>query len=172
MYDCFLSLGSNLGKRQDYIDVAIEMLRGLERTAVIKKSSVFETSPVGTNTDKWFLNCVVKISTALSALELLEEIQFIERALGRKPEPPGEESPDRTIDIDIILYGKYTIVTPELTVPHPRATQRLFVLVPLYEIEPNLYISGKPVKQWIEEVQRNDPDQQVRRMDDWINQGE
>ena len=164
MYDCFLSLGSNLGERQDYIDVAIEMLRGLAHTAVVKKSSIFETSPVGINTDKRFLNCVVKISTTLSAVKLFEEIQFIERALGKKPAPPGEESPDRTIDIDIILYGNYTIVTPELVIPHPRATERLFVLVPLYEIAPDLYISGRSVKDWIEEVRRNDPGQEVRRL--------
>ncbi len=165
MYDCYLSLGSNLGERTDYIDVAIEMLRGLERTAVMKKSSVYETSPVGVKTEKPFLNCVVKLSTALSAMELMDEIHFIERALGRKPAPPGEEPADRTIDIDIILYGKYTIVTPELVIPHPRATERLFVLVPLYEIAPALAINGKAVKDWIEDVQRIDPTQQVRRLD-------
>lgn len=165
MYDCYLSLGSNLGKREDYIEVAIEMLRGLPRTAVFKRSSFYETTPVGIKTDKLFLNCVVRISTALSAVELLEEIQFIERALGRKPAPPGEEPADRTIDIDIILYGKYTIVTPELTVPHPRATERLFVLIPLYELAPDLSLNGKPIKDWIEEIQRNDPSQKVRRLD-------
>ncbi len=167
MYDCYLSLGSNLGERKSYIETAIEMLRALPRTAVTKKSSLYETSPVGMKTQNSFLNCVVKLSTVLSAIQLLEEIKKIEYYLGRRDRNEIKEKlpEDRTIDIDIIMYGKYTVVSAELVVPHPRAKERLFVLIPMGEIAPGIKLEGKAIEEWIEEVKRNNPEQEVQRVD-------
>jgi 2-amino-4-hydroxy-6-hydroxymethyldihydropteridine diphosphokinase len=130
----YLSLGSNLGDRERNLRAAIEALppAGAQPARI---SSFYETEPVDFIDQPWFLNCAVEAETQLPPLELLRALRGIESGLGSKKE--FAKGP-RLLDIDILVYGDATIDTPELQVPHPRMTQRRFVLVPLAEIAPDL----------------------------------
>jgi 2-amino-4-hydroxy-6-hydroxymethyldihydropteridine diphosphokinase len=129
-----LSLGSNLEDRAGNLRLALKALASPE--IVIKRtSSLYETEPQDLRHQPWFLNLVVEIETTLFPLQLLGRIQRIERELGRQR--VVAKGP-RTIDIDIILFGRFVIDTPELQVPHPRMTGRRFVLEPLAELAPEL----------------------------------
>ncbi|MGC1905726.1 MAG: 2-amino-4-hydroxy-6-hydroxymethyldihydropteridine diphosphokinase [Candidatus Acidiferrum sp.] len=130
----FLSLGSNVGDRLANLRTAIGALPGTGFT-VRHMSSTYETEPVDYLQQDWFLNCVVEGESELSAIELLRALRGIEMQMGSKK--LIAKGP-RLIDIDILLYGTETIETAELQVPHPRMTQRKFVLVPLAEIAPTL----------------------------------
>ena len=134
MTSVFLSLGSNIGDRAANLKAAIAALpdAGLR---VRKVSSFYETEPVDYLQQDWFLNCVVEGETKLAAGPLLSKLRDIETRMGSKK--IIAKGP-RILDIDILLYGDETIATSELQVPHPRMTQRRFVLVPLAEIAPEL----------------------------------
>jgi 2-amino-4-hydroxy-6-hydroxymethyldihydropteridine diphosphokinase len=108
---------------------------------VLKRSTIIETDPVGGPPQDKFLNAVVKIETKLSPDELLSTCQVIERQLGRVR---NVLNGPRTIDLDIILYDRLTIDTPQLKIPHPRMFERTFVLEPLKEIEPGLVEEFSP----------------------------
>ncbi|HUE44362.1 MAG TPA: 2-amino-4-hydroxy-6-hydroxymethyldihydropteridine diphosphokinase [Candidatus Sulfotelmatobacter sp.] len=131
----FLSLGSNIGDRAANLNLAITALSDAGVT-VRKTSSFYETEPVDYLQQDWFLNCVVEGETELPAGELLSKLRAIEKRLGSKK--LIAKGP-RILDIDILIYGDETIDTPELQIPHPRMTQRRFVLVPLGEIAPELH---------------------------------
>lgn len=140
----YLSLGSNLGDTEENIKEALRLLS--EQVQIIKVSSYYETEPVGYKDQPWFLNIAAEGETALSPSDLLEFTQGIERRMKRvKTIINGP----RIIDIDILLYNDDKIETPSLTVPHPRMTERAFVLVPLYEIAPELVIDGKPITELV-----------------------
>lgn len=130
----YLSLGSNVGVRDENLNAAIALLPAAG-VQVCRVSSFYETEPVDYLDQAWFLNCVVQGETQLPALALLRGLRAIESRLGSKK--LIAKGP-RLIDIDVLLYGQATIETPELQVPHPRMTQRRFVLVPLTEIAPGL----------------------------------
>jgi 2-amino-4-hydroxy-6-hydroxymethyldihydropteridine diphosphokinase len=139
-----LSLGSNLGSREERILAGASMLartRGLRLEAM---SSLYETSPVGIVTEHTFINAVIAAKTAFPAAGLLDVCRAVERSLGRTE---GGPSRDRTLDIDIILCGDEEIDEPGLTVPHPRFRERRFVLEPLAEILPAFRVppAGEPV---------------------------
>ena len=129
----YLSLGSNLGDRQANLRNAIGRL--LELGDVLEVSSYYETEPVNFTDQPWFLNCAVAVRTDLQPRDFLSGIQAIEKSLGRqRTQPKGP----RTIDIDILLFGRQTILTPHLQVPHPSMAERRFVLEPLTEIAPQV----------------------------------
>jgi 2-amino-4-hydroxy-6-hydroxymethyldihydropteridine diphosphokinase len=131
--NAYLSLGSNLGDREENLRAAIARLDPLgDITAV---SSFYETEPVDFLDQPWFLNCVVLLETDLSAQMLLQRLLAIERAMGR--ERLQSKGP-RLIDIDILLFGKEVIREPGLTIPHPALHERRFVLEPLAEIAPEV----------------------------------
>jgi 2-amino-4-hydroxy-6-hydroxymethyldihydropteridine diphosphokinase len=130
----YLSLGSNLGDREANLRAAIAALAGTG-VRVPRVSSFYETEPVDFLEQPWFLNCVLEGETELKPLALLRELRQIETRMGSKK--LIAKGP-RLIDMDILLYGQETIDTPELQVPHPRMTERRFVLVPLAEIAPEL----------------------------------
>lgn len=132
----FLSLGSNLGDRKAYLDRALEELPGAG-VEVLRVSPMYESEPVDYAAQPWFLNCVVEAATEAMPLQLLHRLQQIENRLGRRRGTQIRRGP-RTIDIDILLYGNQVISTSTLTVPHPRMTQRRFVLEPLRELSPDL----------------------------------
>jgi len=130
----YLSLGSNLGDREAFLNEALHRLEA-EGVHVVRRSSIHETEPQDFRDQPWFLNMAVKVETDLTPQELLAAIQKIESEMGRQriiPKGP------RTIDLDILFYENLILKTPELEIPHPRLTQRLFVLDPLSEIAPNL----------------------------------
>ena len=155
----YLSLGSNLGDREDYLRRACQALQ--ERGNRLRRiSSVYETEPLDFPEQNWFLNCVVEVETTLPPLLLLRQLQAIEKQLGR--ERRVAKGP-RTIDMDILLYGDLILHTKELVVPHPRMLERRFVLEPLREIAPRFQLpaSSKTVEDLFRELQ--DPSQ-VRRV--------
>ena len=129
----YLGLGTNLGDKQKNLNDAIRML-GNQVGEVEKVSSVIETEPEGFRSDNMFLNAVVKVRTTLSPFELLDITQDVEKSLGRKEKSSNGIYHDRVIDIDILLYDDINISTPRLVIPHPRMTQREFVMAPLTEI--------------------------------------
>jgi 2-amino-4-hydroxy-6-hydroxymethyldihydropteridine diphosphokinase len=131
----YLSLGSNIGKREDNLRAAIAALPALG-VRVTRKSSIYETEPVDYLNQDWFLNCVVAGETEVEPAELLRHLRRLETQMGSKKEFP--KGP-RLIDLDILLYGDQTIDAPELQIPHPRMHQRRFVLAPLAEIAPTLH---------------------------------
>ncbi len=129
----YLSLGSNLGDRRANLRNAIGKLLNLGNLLAV--SSYYETEPVEFTEQPWFLNCAVALQTELKAEDLLDGIMAIEREMGRqRTQPKGP----RTIDIDILLFGKATLRTPDLMIPHPAMHERRFVLEPLAEIAPDV----------------------------------
>lgn len=143
-YCVYLSLGSNLGDRKENLEKALELLS--HRLRVKSISSLYETEPVGNQMQPKFLNIAVKAETTLEPAGLLLLLKGIERKMGRLP---GPKNSPRTIDIDIILFDKSIVKTPNLTIPHPRFSERAFVLVPLQEIEPDAIdpVSRKSISQ-------------------------
>ncbi len=131
----FLSLGSNAGDRVDRIESALAKLEEAG-VGVVRRSALYETEPVGTTAQRWFVNCVVEVETELMPLALLRAAQRIERGLGRRASP-GPQPVARSIDIDIVAYGQQVVNHPELTIPHPRMAERRFVLEPLREVAPD-----------------------------------
>ena len=124
----YLGLGSNLGDRQANLDRALEFLSQRARMGEI--SSIYDTEPLGDSNQPRFLNLVCQAFTRLEPPALLALAKGIERKLGRV----GKSGTPRTIDIDILLYDDQVIDTPELVIPHPKMTERAFVLIPLDEI--------------------------------------
>lgn len=135
----FLSLGSNLGDRLDHLSKAITALANQPKIKVLKVSSVYQTKPVGGPEQDDYLNAVAKIQTELSALELLDVTQTIENNEGRIREVRWGP---RTLDIDVLTYDDLISADEKLTLPHPRISERAFVLVPFFEIDPQATISG------------------------------
>jgi len=132
----YLSLGSNKGDRIGYVQQAASLLDGVEGISVIRTSAFYETEPWDMNTDTWFVNAVAEIKTTLAPKALLDECKRIEAQLGRKPsDVKGYE--DRTIDIDILFYGKEIVNEENLIIPHKYVHLRAFVLVPMLELKPD-----------------------------------
>ncbi|MCQ2744279.1 MAG: 2-amino-4-hydroxy-6-hydroxymethyldihydropteridine diphosphokinase [bacterium] len=130
----YLSLGSNLGDRVGYIQQATSLLSANSDINIVATSSFYETEPWHMNTEKWFVNAVIQIMTALPPEELLKECQRIETFLGREHISDKSRYEDRVIDIDIIFYDNKMIKTEKLTIPHQFFHKRAFVLVPMLEI--------------------------------------
>jgi 2-amino-4-hydroxy-6-hydroxymethyldihydropteridine diphosphokinase len=130
----FLLLGANLGDTLSNIEKAGALIHA-EVAAIGDASSVYKTEPWEMESDDWFLNQVLKIETDLSAMEILSKTKKIEQSLGRRRfSEPGYQS--RIIDIDILYYGTAVMESNELTIPHPRMTERRFTMEPLVEIDP------------------------------------
>jgi len=155
----YLALGSNIGDREQYIRSAIQGLsaRGV---ATLRCASIYLTEPRELPNQPWFLNTVLEASTSLDPEQLLhvcfevEADHFRTRDVSKGP---------RTLDIDIIFFGREIVRSPELEIPHPRFSKRRFVLEPLAEIAPEFVdpLSGKTVFQLLKEV--SDP-AQVQRL--------
>ena len=135
----FIGLGANLGDARAAVESALQELGALPGTRLAEQSSLFQSAPVDAGGDD-YVNAVARIETTLAAPELLSALMVIERAHGR--ERTGYNAP-RTLDLDLLLYGQMKIATDTLTVPHPRMTQRAFVLIPLLQIAPLIEIPGK-----------------------------
>lgn len=145
----YLSLGSNIGNRQEYIESAIELVGKTEGIKILKKSGLYETSPVGYVEQDLFLNVVIKIETDFSEREILKIINKIENELDRKREIRWGP---RTIDIDILILSDKKINETDLIIPHKEMFNRLFVLVPLIEIYDGEYFEKEKIIERIEEL--------------------
>lgn len=135
-----VGLGSNLGDRLAHL---VEARRGLARLLDdMECSEVYETEPVGIESDSPFLNMCCVGMTSLGPEELLTRLQEAEMAAGRPPVGGADRGGDRQLDLDLLLYGERTVETDALSVPHPRLTERVFVLVPLAEVAGDWPVPG------------------------------
>jgi 2-amino-4-hydroxy-6-hydroxymethyldihydropteridine diphosphokinase len=147
----FLSLGSNIGDRLNFLNEAIKKLN--KKGKVIRSSKVYETAAWGFEAEENFYNICLEFHTCLTTLELLHFIQEIEFSLGRiRTDEAGYKS--RPIDIDIIFFDDIICETSELTIPHPHYTKRRFVLAPLNELVPKLIDPkmGKSIETMLDEL--------------------
>jgi len=135
MNTAYLSLGSNIGNRLEYLQQAVRLLQQLESVDVRQVSSVYETDPVGYEDQAAFLNMVVEIDTTWNPHEVLRKCNEIEVQLGRTREIHWGP---RTVDLDILLYNEENMKTEDLIIPHPRMMERGFVLIPLVELQADL----------------------------------
>ena len=135
MTSAFLGLGSNVGDRLANLQSAVRLLDAEAEIAVVASSRVWETDPIGGPPQPDYLNAVVEVRTALHHAALLAACHRVEAALGRVREV---EWGPRTIDIDVLLFDDLSIDVQGLRVPHPRLTERAFVVLPLLELEPDV----------------------------------
>lgn len=146
---CYIGIGSNLGHARDNVERAIQRLADVRDMRLVGQSSLFHTVPLEANGED-YVNAVARIDTRLTASQLLRTLQMIEQDFGR--ERPYPNAP-RTLDLDLLLYGSQTISTDTLTVPHPRLTQRAFVLIPLLQLDPLIVIPGRgPAHEYVPAV--------------------
>lgn len=140
----YLGLGSNIGDRVGYLRKAVSSLKEKQDIHLVAVSRVYESEPLGDREQPSFLNAVMCVETSLSPEALMCLTQEIERSLGRDGKGTGEP---RTIDIDLLFYGDLVMDTPELTIPHPRISERAFVLLPLSDIHASLqhHVLGETV---------------------------
>ncbi len=127
----YIGLGSNIGDREAHLKSAVDLLGRAKGITLRKTSSIYETAPVGYTDQPDFLNAVVEIETTLEPTELLAETKMIEVDQKRRR---LEHWGPRTLDLDILLYDQLEVDLPRLKLPHPEASSRAFVLVPLAEI--------------------------------------
>lgn len=152
MTAAYLGIGSNVGERRDFCRRAVAELGRVEGVRITATSSLYETSPVGGPPQRSFVNMVARVDTDLEPQELLDVCKATERRLGR--EPSDIRWGPRTVDIDILTFGEEKVVEPGLEIPHPRMTQRRFVLVPLLEIDPGASDPwGTAYAEWLDEAE-------------------
>ncbi len=161
--EIYIGLGSDLGDRRWHLEAGLTALHhaGLPPG---KRSSIWESDGVDTPAPARFLNMVVLVRSALSARDVLDRLQAIERRLGRVRREPNAP---RTLDLDLLLSGQERIDEPGLRVPHPRMWQRRFVLEPLAEIAPDLLRpgDGRRVIELCRELERREGGGRIRRLD-------
>jgi len=143
----YIGLGSNLQNPFEQLNNALTALSELPQTELVCASSFYRSTPVGPADQPDYLNAVAALDTALKPLELLDALQAIEQAQGRVR---GERWGARTLDLDILLFGRQIINSTRLFVPHPCMQQRAFVLYPLTEIAPNPVLpNGQLLTDWL-----------------------
>ena len=150
-----ISIGSNLGERRTNLQGAVDTLADTPEVWVTGVSPVYETLPVDApEGSKDFLNAIVLLDTTLAARTLLERALAVESAYGRERE--GEPNAPRTLDVDLIVVGDRRADEEDLVLPHPRAAERAFVLVPWLDLEPDAEIPGVgPIAELVEKTGRD-----------------
>jgi len=143
--DAFIALGANLGDGAATLRAAVQAIGALPSVRVVARSGLYRTKPQqASGPDYW--NAVVRVQTALPPDALLHALLDIEARLGRA-RPPGVVNAPRVIDLDLLMYGRIRCKTPQLELPHPRMTQRAFVLAPLAEVWSEGRIDGETVSE-------------------------
>ena len=145
-----LAFGSNLGDSARMIGRAIDALDAMVDVSVTARSSLYATPPWGVEDQPDFVNACALVETDLEPLDLLTACKDLEVALGRVP---GERWGPRLIDIDVLWMDGVALESERLTLPHPRMTERAFVLVPLAEIAPELVVGWRSVADWASTVE-------------------
>jgi 2-amino-4-hydroxy-6-hydroxymethyldihydropteridine diphosphokinase len=140
--DVVFSLGSNLGDRVEMLQAGVTCLARTPDLTNVMVSPVYRTEPVGTVAQPDFYNLAVIAMSTLDPMILLRRAQAIERAYGRVPDPSHGPRP---LDIDLIKVGRRTSATDELRLPHPRAAERAFVLIPWLDLDPNALLLDQRV---------------------------
>ncbi|MBL7211757.1 MAG: 2-amino-4-hydroxy-6-hydroxymethyldihydropteridine diphosphokinase [Desulfobacteraceae bacterium] len=145
----FIGIGSNLGDKLKNCLKSIELIHGLSKCHLVAKSDFYRTEPVGVEGQDWYANGAISLKTDLSAQELLTCLLEIEEGMGRVRR--SKWGP-RTIDLDILLFGRDIVNEEDLAIPHPLMHQRRFVLVPMVQLAPDLVhpVLGKTMSQLLE----------------------
>lgn len=133
MSEAVIALGTNLGNRIENINAAVRAIAKLSGVKILKASGVYETDPVDCDEDNKFYNAAILVETSVSPAMLLGECLGIEAAMGRIR---TKKNGPRVIDLDLIIYEGFKAESYELTLPHPRALERAFVMAPLQELYP------------------------------------
>ena len=136
----YVALGANLGDPVPTLRAAVADLGALPGTSVVIRSSLYRSAPVGLVNQPDFFNAVVAVDTSLPALDLLRGLLAVEARHGRVRSVPNAP---RTLDLDLLLHGDQACSSAELILPHPRMHERAFVLLPLLEIAPDVWIPGR-----------------------------
>lgn len=149
----FIGLGSNQQHPAQQLDRALQALQQLPHTTLLAQSSYYQSRPLGGLDQPDYLNAVAQLHTGLDALSLLTHLQTIESAQGRQR---GERWASRTLDLDLLLYHNAVIDQPQLQVPHHGLRDRNFVVIPLFEIAPDLMLpDGMPLRVLAEQLSTN-----------------
>lgn len=135
----YIGVGSNLGDRRENMRRAVRLLAEMGEITVKRVAPLYRTAPLGVEDQPEFFNSVVEVRTALPPRELLARLLKTEASLGRVRE---KRWGPRLIDLDLLLYDDLQLATPELTLPHPRLTERAFVVVPLSQLVPEMLLPG------------------------------
>ena len=161
----WLSLGANLGEPRAALAAAMQEIKAIPGVRAFRHSSFYRTSPVDSFGPE-YVNAAASLETDLEPEELLHALQKIELKHGRV-RPAGVHNAPRTLDIDILAVENVRSEAPELLLPHPRMNERLFVLVPLEEIEPGwTSLDGTKIKKLIDRVKKIDPEKQIGKLSD------
>ncbi|WP_210292035.1 2-amino-4-hydroxy-6-hydroxymethyldihydropteridine diphosphokinase [Aurantimonas endophytica] len=140
-----LGLGGNIGDPQATMAAALRLIDGRADCDVVSASRLYRTPPWGKTDQPWFFNACATVATTLSPRDLLELCLETERSFKRERR---ERWGPRTLDLDVLDYGERPYEDDALILPHPRVTDRAFVLIPLAEIAPTLRIAGRTVTEW------------------------
>lgn len=143
-FDCIVALGSNLGDKAGNLDRAITLLTEVGDVRLLARSRNYATEPWGKTDQDWFVNAAISVATSLSPRLLLTRCKDIERRMGRVE---IERWGPRIVDLDLLVYRGITIDEPDLVLPHPHIGARAFVLAPLMDLDPDLVIGGKSVRE-------------------------
>jgi 2-amino-4-hydroxy-6-hydroxymethyldihydropteridine diphosphokinase len=161
-----IGLGSNVGDRLGLLQGAVDALADAPGIEVVAVSPVYETEPVGGPKQPRFLNAVILVDTTLDAATLLERAFAIETAYDRTREVHWGP---RTLDVDLLVVGDEVRADPALTLPHPRAHERAFVLVPWHAVDPAARLPGHgPVADLVAALVADIGDDAVQRRDDLV----
>jgi 2-amino-4-hydroxy-6-hydroxymethyldihydropteridine diphosphokinase len=150
----YVGLGSNLGHPRRHLAKALAELARLPRTRLVAASHNYATEPIGSSLPQPdYVNAAAAFRTSLPPRALLARLRAIERHHGRKRRSGEPRNAPRTLDLDLLLFGRRRLRRDELTLPHPRMHERAFVLVPLLEIAPAAIIPGRgTARRWLREV--------------------
>ncbi|MGO2234667.1 2-amino-4-hydroxy-6-hydroxymethyldihydropteridine diphosphokinase [Marinomonas sp. UCMA 3892] len=150
----YIGLGSNLENPVAQLDRAIDTLKKHDDLKNLRVSSIYGSKPVGPQDQPDYINAVATFETNLSPIDLLDLLQSIEQSQRRVRE---RHWGPRTLDLDLLLYGQETILSPRLTVPHPFMLERGFVIKPLSDLAPDMLLAnGKTVTEQLQQLDTND----------------
>ncbi|MBO3445007.1 2-amino-4-hydroxy-6-hydroxymethyldihydropteridine diphosphokinase [Clostridium sp. CCUG 7971] len=156
MNKAYLGLGTNMGDRLDYISSACEILSNNNNIEITNKSKLYETKAWGYTDQADFLNLCLEIETSLDEYGLLKVCQEVEKKLNR--ERIIRWGP-RTIDVDILFFNDIILNNENLSLPHPRISERAFVLIPLMDLNQNLFIKGKVISEYLNSLTNEERDE-------------
>lgn len=157
MSRAYLSLGSNIGDKKNHLDEAVKLIESNPYISDVLVSEFYETAPVGYLDQDVFMNIAIEINTTLDSYKLLDFCHEIEEALKRKRIIRWGP---RSIDVDILLFDDIMSDDEKLTIPHPRMTERAFVIVPLYDLNQELVINNLSIKDIFNSLNKDD----IRKM--------
>lgn len=159
----YIGLGSNIGEKAKNLEKALDEINLINGIKIDGVSSLYSTSPWGKTDQEDFVNQVVRITTSIGPIELLHILQKIEIKMGRQRK---EKWGPRIIDLDILLYGDEVIDSAELKIPHPYMRERLFVLIPLQEIDAEIIFpdDGTTLEEVLVRDKARDGNEKIRRM--------